>query len=95
MSTSEHLHNGWTLTTDHAASSYGQPVLVSPDGDAYGTVDLLTAEQIAQMRGVGARTIQDQMQRGRIPARKLAGVWLAAAGDALVGYGRGPGRDKR
>lgn len=88
------LHNGWTLTTDHAASSYGQPVLVSPEREAYGTADLLTAAQVAQMRGVEPRTIQDQMRRGRIPARKLAGVWVATAADALVGYGRGPGRDR-
>jgi hypothetical protein len=27
------------LSTDHAASSYGIPVLVSPDGEALGTAD--------------------------------------------------------
>lgn len=26
----------WRLTTDHAAASYGQAVLVGPDGRAYG-----------------------------------------------------------
>jgi hypothetical protein len=29
------------LTTDHSASSYGQPVLVAEDGTAYGASDLL------------------------------------------------------
>jgi hypothetical protein len=29
----------YTLTTDHAASSYHQPVLVGPDGTAYGPLD--------------------------------------------------------
>jgi len=32
---------GWRLTTDHSASSYGQPVLVDPDGNAYGPGDIL------------------------------------------------------
>lgn len=31
---------GWRLTTDHAASNYGQPVLVSPSGKAYGPGDI-------------------------------------------------------
>lgn len=30
-----------TLTTDHAASSYGQPVIVAEDGTAYGPGDVL------------------------------------------------------
>lgn len=29
----------YTLTTDHAASSYHKPVLVGPDGIAYGAMD--------------------------------------------------------
>lgn len=29
----------YTLTTDHAASSYLQPVLVGPDGTVYGPLD--------------------------------------------------------
>jgi hypothetical protein len=28
------------LTTDHPQSNYGQPVLVAPDGVAYGTADM-------------------------------------------------------
>lgn len=33
---------GWRLTTDHAASSYGQPVLVDPQGCAYGPGDIIS-----------------------------------------------------
>jgi hypothetical protein len=33
----------WTLTTDHAASSYGHPVLVSrATGEAYGPADIVS-----------------------------------------------------
>ena len=32
----------WELTTEHAASSYGQPVLVNRDtGEAYGAADIV------------------------------------------------------
>ncbi len=31
---------GWRMTTAHAASSYGQPVLVDPDGTAFGAGDI-------------------------------------------------------
>ncbi len=31
----------YTLTTDHSQSSYGMPVLVAPDGVAYGPSDKL------------------------------------------------------
>jgi len=31
---------GWRLTTAHAASSHGQPVLVAPDGTPYGPGDI-------------------------------------------------------
>lgn len=36
------LSETWELSTDHAASSYGQPVLVHrPTGEAYGPGDIL------------------------------------------------------
>jgi len=36
------LSPSWTLTTEHAASSYGQPVLVHrTDGVAYGPGDIV------------------------------------------------------
>jgi len=38
------LSVGWELSTDHAASSYGQPVLVKRStGQAFGPGDILTA----------------------------------------------------
>lgn len=33
--------SGWRITTDHASSSYNQPVLVDPNGTAYGPGDIL------------------------------------------------------
>jgi len=39
------LSSRWELFTDHAASSYGQPVLVDLDtGDAYGPSDIVQPE---------------------------------------------------
>ena len=36
------LSGTWALSTDHAASSYEQPVLVNrPSGDAYGPGDIV------------------------------------------------------
>lgn len=35
------LFNGWTLSTEHAASSYGIPVLVDRNGEAYGPADII------------------------------------------------------
>jgi len=40
------LCDGWMLTTDHAASSYGVPVLVK-DGEAYGPADRLPSGELA------------------------------------------------
>ena len=36
------IWRGWRLTTAHSASSYGQPVLVRPDGVAMGPGDIVT-----------------------------------------------------
>jgi hypothetical protein len=33
---------GWRLTPEHGASSYGQVVLIAPDGDAIGSADLVS-----------------------------------------------------
>lgn len=57
----------WTLTDEHAASSYGNPVLVSDDGTPYGPWE-------NAMKGTGewanysvaARAITDQC-RSRLP----------------------------
>ena len=34
----------WKLTTNHPSSSYGKPVLVDDDGEAYGPCDLILTE---------------------------------------------------
>jgi excisionase family DNA binding protein len=77
------LHGGWTLTTEHAAS-YGQPVLVSPDGTAYGPGDLLTTAQAAAITGVGMRTMQEYVERGRIAAIRPARDYLMTVADVLA-----------
>lgn len=33
------------ITTDHATSSYGQPVVVAPDGEALGAADMYETEE--------------------------------------------------
>jgi hypothetical protein len=53
----------YTLTTDHAASSYGLPVLVC-DGEAYGPGDILpsgesAAEWVTRWMRSPGRTAQD------------------------------------
>lgn len=49
----------WRYTTDHAASSYGQPVLVDDEtGTAYGPGDLLTAGQTAENLGINERHVR-------------------------------------
>lgn len=46
-------------TTDHAASSYGQPVLVDDEtGIAYGPGDLLTIAQSASLLGIHERHVR-------------------------------------
>ena len=42
----------YTLTTEHAASSYGQPVLIGPDGLAYGPHDLMR-DRYGEYRAAG------------------------------------------
>lgn len=36
---------GWRLTTEHAAASYGEAVLVAPDGGAIGDLDIIALEE--------------------------------------------------
>lgn len=61
---------GWRITTDHAASSYGQPVLVDPDGNAYGPADIrkrVYQADLADKIGVTRGAIQDRIRRGTLP----------------------------
>lgn len=62
---------GWRLTTDHAASSYGQPVLVSPDGRAFGPGDIagnFSQADLARALGVSRAAITGRLDRGTLPA---------------------------
>lgn len=63
---------GWRLTTDHSASSYGQPVLVDPDGKAYGPGDILASELVGQKEicdilGWSKQQVSNYYKDGRLP----------------------------
>jgi hypothetical protein len=62
--------DGWCLTTDHPASSHGQPVLVDPDGIAYGPADIrkrIYQADVARMLGSTAQAIVGRINRGTLP----------------------------
>ena len=63
---------GWKLTTNHSASSYGQPVLVDPDGNAYGPGDiaapLVGLKEAAAILGWDPRKVATYRSRGVFPA---------------------------
>lgn len=62
---------GWKITTGHASSSYGQPVLVSPDGIAYEPEDITSIDEIysgsnaAAKWGVNESTLNDYALQGK------------------------------
>lgn len=62
--------NGWKVTTDHASSSYGQPVLVSPDGIAYESGDITSLDEVysgsnaAAKWGINESTLQNYATQG-------------------------------
>ena len=79
------LWQGWRLTTDHAASCYGQPVLVDPDGKAYGPGDIrhhdyIGQKEIADMLGWSKQQVNNYYKDGRLPEKDqtIAGrpVWI-------------------
>lgn len=84
------LHGGWKLTCDHAMSSYGVPVLVDPNRQAYGPTDLLSQQQVAEMRGVTPGSVRLALDRGSLPATIMPGmtVRLIRASDAVRAKGR-------
>lgn len=63
--------NGWKVTTEHDSSSYGQPVLVSPDGIAYEPGDITSLDEVysgpnaANKWGVNESTLQDYATQGK------------------------------
>lgn len=62
---------GWKLTTDHASNSFSQPVLVSPDGTAYGPGDIVSLADVmagpiaADEWGVGGSTVRNYAAQGK------------------------------
>lgn len=87
--------DGWRLTTDHAASSYGQPVLVDPDGQAYGPGDIrkrIYQADYARELGVSTAAIRSRIRSGTLPEydgtdEHGRGYWYAAT----LQSGRGSG----
>ena len=53
--------SGW-LTTEHAASSYGQPVFVGKDGQAY---DWISIAEISTAAAMGAKTSERKAAAAR------------------------------
>ncbi len=72
---------GWRLTTDHAASNHGQPVLVDPDGKAYGPGDIrrpersFTQADLSRALGVTPGAISDRIRRGTLPPKDDPRGW--------------------
>lgn len=63
------LSAGWQVTAEHAASSYGMPVLVSPNGDAIGDGDVVClggdgslCGDLFEGRLVAGRTIREMVE---------------------------------
>lgn len=86
------LSDGWMLTTDHSASSYGQLVLVSPTGEAYGPGDLLTMRQVAELWGrsyPAVRAKADLFGFGRLGDLRVISAAQAVQGPP-AGSKRGP-----
>ena len=73
------IWEGWRITTDHAASSHGQPVLVSPTGLAYGPGDiqpsLYTQSDLAKALGITRGAIADRLRRGTLPPFDEGKMW--------------------
>ena len=75
---------GWRLTTDHSASSYNQPVLVDPQGNAYGPGDIIPqlvgVREAATILGWDPRRVTTYRSRGAFPAPivelAMGPVWL-------------------
>lgn len=64
------------LTTEHPSSSYGQPVLIAPDGTAYGASDAPNLFGQTPAEGVNAEM---QAWKDRVGIVLGFGPWQAAA----------------
>lgn len=86
MWTGNGIWRGWRLTTDHSASSYGQPVLVDPEGTAYGPGDIrkrIYQADLARELGVTTAALRGRIDRGTLPAydgtdEQGRGYWYAS-----------------
>ncbi len=72
------IWKGWRLTIEHSSSSYGQPVLVDPEGNAYGPDDIrrkYTHQEFADKLGISKQALQDRRNRGTVsePDRMIGG----------------------
>ena len=73
----------YCLTTEHAASSYGVPVLVDEDGIAYGPADIVTT-----LAAVPAQWEADWFgDDGSAPARVITARTVVLEGDLLAADG--------
>ena len=86
-------------TADHAASSYGQPVLVDTEtGAAYGPGDLLTATQAGALLGIGERHVRHLAKTHGVGATvngRLVGIAVADAEGLRAHLRPGMGRPKK
>ncbi|MDF2648246.1 MAG: hypothetical protein K0Q73_4051 [Paenibacillus sp.] len=69
------IWQGWRLTADHAASSYNQPVLISPTGKTYGPGDIETPpphkvshQQLADLIGISRQALMERRNSKTVPA---------------------------
>lgn len=53
--------DGWKITTEHAASSYGIPVLVAPNGKAFGPDDEIALGEFDGIPPVQAKALAKEL----------------------------------
>lgn len=72
--------NTWHLSTDHAAATWGDPVLVSPAGTAYGVADVghIPASEQSAARAAALGTSPLQMRWDARMGEYCARHWPSA-----------------
>lgn len=61
------------LTTDHASSSYGQPVFVDDDGQAYNWIDIIDISTAAALGKLGGSATSAAKSKSSAANGKLGG----------------------